>query len=154
MATTNHIDKVTAGLLRPGRLDYVIEVAALDRSGTEKLIRAVVPTDLLGEVDFDAVYAAMPEFQPAWVKAVADRAQSFAIARTAGDGVYRLTTTDLVGAARSLHPQLDLMRAASEGIAVPELGRAFDDAVKGALRGARFMDTLDGETPYTLQPTE
>ncbi len=158
VATTNHIETVTAGLLRPGRLDYVIEIAALDRSGTEKLIRAVVPTDLLGEVDFDAVYAAMPEFQPAWVKAVADRAQSFAIARTAGEGTYLLTTHDLVGAARSLHPQLDLMRAASEGVEVPELGQAFgtavDTAVRGVLTGSRFADSDDDETIYTLVPAK
>lgn len=140
VATTNHIERVTAGLLRPGRLDYVIEIAALDRGGTEKLLRAVIPTDLLGRVDFDAVYAAMPEFQPAWVKAVADHAQSFAIARTAGQGTYRLTTEDLVGAARSLHPQLELMRVASEGVHVPELHTAFEDVVSTAVDGMRIVD--------------
>jgi len=142
VATTNHVEKVTAGLLRPGRLDYVIEIKELDRTGTEKLIRAVVPTDLLGRVDFQVVYDAMPEFQPAWVKAVADRAQSFAIARTAGEGAYRLTTEDLVGAARSLHPQLDLMRKASEGAVEPEVHTALRDLIEDAVDGMQIVNAV------------
>ncbi|MGN6162577.1 MAG: AAA family ATPase, partial [Marmoricola sp.] len=40
--TTNHVDRIHKGLMRPGRLDFMIEVGALDRSGIEALIRAVV----------------------------------------------------------------------------------------------------------------
>lgn len=143
--TTNHVETVTAGLLRPGRIDYVVEISGLDRHATEKLIRSVVAADQLGNVNFDEVYGAMPDFQPAWVKAVADRAQSFALARTEGQASYRLTTEDLVGAAYSLHPQLELMRKAVEGHPEPELHTAFRAAIKDAVTGVKLVDS-DGDS--------
>ena len=152
VATTNHIETVPAGMLRPGRMDYVIPIEGLDRNGTERLIRAVIPVELLSaSVDFDAVYAEMERFQPAWVKATADRAQSFALARTGGSLHYRLTTEDLVHAARSLRAQLDLMEAATEGERTPDLDSAFRDMVRGAASGMEFADADDGATYYRLR---
>ena len=80
--TTNHIERVPPGMLRPGRLDYVIEVSGLDRVGTEDLIRAVVPESMLeDDIDFDAVYAVMQDWQPAWIKGAASRASDLGMAR-------------------------------------------------------------------------
>jgi transitional endoplasmic reticulum ATPase len=150
--TTNHIERVTAGMLRPGRLDYIVEIEALDRNGTERLLRAVIPAGNLDRaVDFGEVYDAMPKFQPAWVKAVAERALSFALARTGGRGEFRLTTADLVGAAKSLHPQLELMRAATEGHTEPEVHTAlrnlFAEGARKGLDGGGIVDE-DGDRVY------
>lgn len=146
--TTNHIEDVPAGMLRPGRLDFAVEINGLDRTGTEGLIRAVVPETLLGDIDFDAVYAEMEGFQPAWVRGTADRAKSFAIAR--GDiGTFKLTTFDLVAAAKSLHPQLKLMAAATEGAPVEAFSDAFDNRIRTAVHGMRTLD-YDGDFTGTL----
>lgn len=122
--TTNHIELIPKGLLRPGRIDATIEVATLDRIGVEKLIKAVVNPSkldgfkLLGDgsvvdtIDYDAVYAEMNGFFPAFVKEAVDRAKTWAINRT-GTG-YVLITKDLVEAARSLHDQLQRMNDAPE----------------------------------------
>jgi transitional endoplasmic reticulum ATPase len=37
--TTNHKDEIHKGMLRPGRLDAIIEIGAMDRPGVEKLAR-------------------------------------------------------------------------------------------------------------------
>lgn len=148
--TTNHIENVPAGMLRPGRLDYAVEINGLDRVGTEGLIRAVTPPGLLGDVDFDAVYAEMEGFQPAWVRATADRAKSFAIAREKGDlGKFKLTTWDLVNAARSLHPQLRLMNAATEGTPVEPFANAFAAQVRESVHGMVTLD-WDGDKTGSL----
>lgn len=148
--TTNHIENVPAGMLRPGRLDFAVEINGLDRVGTERLIRAVTPPGLLGDVDFDAVYNEMEDFQPAWVRATADRAKSFAIAREQGDlAKFQLTTWDLVNAARSLHPQLKLMQDATEGSPVEPFSAAFDNQVRTAVHGMRTLD-YDGDFTGTL----
>lgn len=140
IATTNHIETVPAGMLRPGRMDYVVEIAGLDRGGVERLLRAIIPTERLDpNVDFDAVFAETDDFLPAWVKAIGDRAQSFALARVDGSA-YRLTTQDLVLAARSLHPQLELMRKATEGTEEPQLDQVMRGMVREAVEDVRVVD--------------
>jgi transitional endoplasmic reticulum ATPase len=143
--STNHIDRVPPGMLRPGRLDYVLEIAALDREATERLIRVVVaPGKLAKNVDFDAVYAEMDHFLPAFVRATADRARSFAIHRTNGRTDYVLTTEDLVGAARSLHSQRALHQSAQDPAPLPSVDKAFRDAVTKAVNGVQMLDD-DGD---------
>ncbi len=155
--TTNHIEEVPAGMLRPGRLDYTVEIDGLDRGGVERLIKRVIPADLLDpEVDYDAVYAPMVGWQPAWLKASTDRAQAYALARTGGELNYKITTDDLVNAANSLIPQLDRMKAASQGYSVPELHEALDaqvvKSVKSAVGGmtANYAHDTD-ETAYVFR---
>lgn len=148
--TTNHIENVPAGMLRPGRLDYCVRVAGLDRNGIERLIRAVIPEALLDpDVDYDAVWAEMESFQPAWVRAVADRAQSWRIARGHGDLAYKVTTDDLVGAARSLQPQLEIMEAALEGYERPSLEVVLEHHVKKAVDSIAIVDS-DGDQSWAL----
>ncbi|MGH8880018.1 MAG: AAA family ATPase, partial [Stackebrandtia sp.] len=143
--TTNHIEDVPAGMLRPGRLDFAIPIDGLDRNGVEKLIKAVCPPGLLSDdIDYDSVYAEMDGFQPAWVKAVADRAKSFAIDRENGDLRFKLSTPDLVNAARSLHAQLSLMNDASEGTEVDPFAEAFEKAIRDAATGMQ-LNHVTGE---------
>lgn len=55
--TTNHLDRIHKGMLRPGRLDAVVHIGALDRNGVERLCRVVIDESHLDkEVDFDAVW--------------------------------------------------------------------------------------------------
>lgn len=132
--TTNHIDRVPAGMLRPGRLDYIVEINGLDRLGTERLIKRVISPDLLADdIDFDAVYEEMKDWQPAWVKSVADRSQAYALAEQLGDLTYKITTQDLVDSAISHRQQLDLMDKALEGYSDPELHVALGNEVGKAV---------------------
>jgi hypothetical protein len=134
--TTNHVDRIHKGLMRPGRLDFMIEIGALDRHGVERLLRAVVkPGQLYPDTDFDLVYKAMEGFEPAFVKATADRAKTWALNRTEGNPDYLLMTDDFVGAAQSLREQLRLLNEAHEGIPEP----AIETALRGLLR-----DELNG----------
>lgn len=153
VVTTNHIERIHAGMLRPGRLDYIVEINKLDRGGTERLLRVLLADKLERNIDFDAVYAEMTDFEPAFARATADRAATWAIARTGGKGGYKLATADLVGAARSLHPQLARLREASEGIPVPQIETALADlttkAAQEAVVGLGLKDEY-GEVTHTL----
>lgn len=133
--TTNHIERIHKGMLRPGRLDAVVEIASLDRSGVERLIKAVVVNGKLApDVDFDAVYEAMTGFLPAFVREAITRAVTFAINRLDGERNYTIDTPDLVDAAHSLRPQLDALHAAGEGERRPALASALEDTVRGAVK--------------------
>ena len=130
--TTNHVDKLHKGIMRPGRLDAVIPFGVLDRRGYERLVKAVVPESMLGDVNYDAVYEAMADFVPAFAREAVDRALRYAIART-GALPDEITTEDLVAAAHGLQEQKVLMDEARESGNPWTLDRAFNAAIDARL---------------------
>lgn len=152
--TTNHLEKIHKGMLRPGRVDAIIPIDSLDRDGIERLIKAVVPADKrLSSVDYDEVAAAMVGFYPAFVKEAIDRARAVAITTRRGRD-YALDTEAFVVAARSLRAQLDALEDAGEGARRPTLDVALATAVRGAVVGLGFNDD-DGDTRFGLgEPSE
>ena len=133
--TTNYIERIHKGMLRPGRLDAVIEIAALDRNGIERLVKAVIPPNNLADsVDFDAVGDAMEDFLPAFVREAVNRSIMFSIDRLNGATNYVIDSEDLVGAALSLRPQLDYLNEAKEGKLRPTFDVAFEHMVKKGLK--------------------
>lgn len=154
--SSNHIDRIPTGMLRPGRLDYVLEIAELDRPAVEQLIRVVVePGKLADQIDFDAVYEQMQvdgkRYLPAFVRATADRARSFAITRMDGDTGYVLTTEDLVGAARSLQPQHKLHLDASDPAPLPTFDKVVRNAVTEGVN-KMVMDLPGASLTGTMSP--
>lgn len=149
--TTNHLDRIHKGMLRPGRLDSIVEIAGLDRHGIERLIKAVVPKGKLSETcDYDAVATSMNGFLPAFVRETINRAVTFAVARTHGTGSYMIDTSDLVYAAHSLLPQLEALNDAGEGKTLPTLDKSLENLV---LQSLDKVQTWDGhnEEFYSLQ---
>jgi transitional endoplasmic reticulum ATPase len=122
----------------------------------ERLVRIVVPKNKLADdVDFNIVCAEMTGFLPAFVRAAADRAKSFALHRAGGASNYLLTTGDLVNAARSLHPQLKLHQEALEVPATPTLDNVMRGLVTEGVTGMKAMSssfpTLVMKPPSTLR---
>lgn len=118
--TTNHIDKIQKGVLRPGRLDAVIHIGELDAPGYEKLTRSLIPKTLLGDVDYDRVVAAMHGYMPAFVAEAINNSVRFAITRNNGRP-DKINTDDIVDSALSLRNQWKLMNDAGEGANKPTL---------------------------------
>jgi transitional endoplasmic reticulum ATPase len=142
--TTNHIDRIHKGMLRPGRLDAIVEVAALDRPAVERLVKVVVPVEKLADdVDYDAVYEAMEGYLPAFIRESLNRAITYAISRLQGDGRYVINTDDIVSAANSLRPQYDMLQQAEEGHVAPTLDTAFQQTVAAASRGVLNTTRID-----------
>lgn len=143
--TTNHLGRIHKGMLRPGRLDAVIKIDSLDRQGVERLIKAVVPSNKLDTgVDYDAVYAEMDGFYPAFVREAVERAKTSAVNRLNGATVYTLATADLVGAAKSLHEQLKMLEDANEGGRKATMDGIFREMFHGAQLTGNGETTSDG----------
>ena len=133
--TTNHAEMIHKGMVRPGRLDAVIHIGALDVHGIEKLTRAVIDPNLLdGHIDWEQVALAMDGFLPAFVKEAVERSLRYSLSRNKGKP-SKITTDDLVEAGLGLRPQLELMEAADE------TGRP--DALSAALRREVEKGTVD-----------
>lgn len=110
--TTNHADRIHKGMIRPGRLDAMIHIGAMDRQGVEKLCKLVIGEELDPETDFDAVFAATEGYMPAYVREAIERAVRYTIARLGRVG--QISTPDLIHACESLRPQFELQEGASD----------------------------------------
>lgn len=138
--TTNHEGSITKGMLRPGRLDALIEIAHLDRGGVERMVKSLVPASSLDDVDYDLVFDACEGYLPAFVAESVTRAKNASIVR--GEGLLLpLNTADLVNGAMSLRPQFELMQKASE----VETPATFETAMRATVRNA--IDRMDVYVP-------
>jgi ATPase family protein associated with various cellular activities (AAA) len=150
LMTTNQIDRIHEGMFRPGRLDALVPIEALDRPGVEQLVKVYVKGDRLDEVDYDEVYGAMEGFLPAFIREAVTRASSVALARVDGRAQYKITTSDLVTAASSLRPQLEQMQKAQKGEKPPTLESALGGTVRDALHGGKIMHGEDSPLVLSL----
>jgi len=112
--TSNHVEQIQKGVLRPGRLDAIIHIGELDADGYRKLIHNLIKPELIGDIDYDLVSKGFVGFLPAFVTEAINNALRYSIARTNGKP-SKIETDDLVNAALGLRRQLDLMNGAGEG---------------------------------------
>jgi chaperone BCS1 len=49
IVTTNHIDRLDPAIIRPGRIDDVIEIGPLSRKSAQRMFRAFYSRDGIGE---------------------------------------------------------------------------------------------------------
>lgn len=151
--TTNHVQRLHKGMLRPGRLDAVIHIGELEAEAVVDLIHATTPEGMLSEdVDYTAVGEAFSGFLPAFVKEAVSRATRFAISRNGGKPT-KLTTRDLVAAAASLRPQLELMSEALDAPKVDPLSEVLKDVVAEATIGVTERTRIESHyMEETMEP--
>lgn len=142
--TTNHKERIHKGMLRPGRLDAVIHIGALDTAGIMTMIRSLVPADKLGVLDSEPIGTAMRGFMPAFVREAVGRAVRYALSRGKGATDFLLETADFVDAANGLRPQLDLMEDATEGTRLPTLDASLQQAISEVLERAEVLEPDGG----------
>ncbi len=148
LATTNHVADIQKAVMRPGRLDAIVHIGALDRGGCERLIRSLVPGDDLGDIDYDAVFEAMAGYLPAFMAEATNNAIRYSLVRNDGRPA-RIETSDLVHSANGLKRQLDLMNGAHAGERpIPTIDQAVrgitEDAVRTIVHGTEVVDR-DGD---------
>lgn len=144
--TTNHVERLHKGMLRPGRLDAVIHIGELDPEGVRTLVESCLPLNLRGNINYEEVFLSMEGFLPAFIKEATQRAIRYSISRTKGKP-EPVSTDDLVASARGLDRQLGLMTGANEKKEQPTLERAFQEAVRQGADGLKLLDEdgdLDG----------
>lgn len=114
--TTNHIQKISRGMLRPGRLDSIIEMGKLDREAIIKLVRVAGTGEdgvsiVEGPLDEDAICEAAKGYMPAYISEAVTKAKAYALTRETNDGNLTITSDDIVSALIELREQYNLMRS-------------------------------------------
>jgi ATP-dependent 26S proteasome regulatory subunit len=107
LMTSNHVDSLSKGMTRAGRIDAAIEIGSLDVEGIQRLISSMFEPSMLDEnIDWEAVYESMHEYEPAFIINTFAGAKNAGLIRT-GSLEFTLTTEDFVAAANGLRTQHD-----------------------------------------------
>jgi len=145
LMTTNNPDQIVKGMLRPGRMDAVVEIGPLDTEGIERLIEALVPAELLDKnIDWEHIGNAAEGFLPAFLREMIDRAKRYALDQLDENQAFKLGTSDFADAALGLRTQLKMMQEAGEGTPRDALSEALKRAIAETINATAFVDS-DGD---------
>ncbi len=155
--TTNHIEKIHRAMLRPGRLDALIEVKDYDKEALCRFIRIQAhdrsgQSLLEGELDEDRIFEAGRGFVPAFLTEAVGRAKLYAISRGADADNVRLVSEDIEAALVQMRLQWNIMNETAVVEKAPIdthlttlVSRVTEDAAKRAI--AEY-----GQAPHGINP--
>lgn len=137
--TTNDLESINPAMLRPGRLDAVIEVLPPNGMTAARLLRAYCGDSLPKDADISEAGKLLAGQIPAVIAEVAKRAKLAELRRTPrGTMVRGLSAESLIEAARTMQGQINLLaRRTQEGITkLPTLDSALNALVETAVGSA------------------
>lgn len=144
--TTNELGEINQAMLRPGRLDAVIEVTAPDAEAVQKLLRVYGGSSIAPDEDLSEAGAELAGQIPATIAEVVRRATLSQLAlNRPGERVTSITGAALADAARTMSRQLALLNRPTDKTTEPSItdavvktvDKAVDKAVNVVLNGAR-----------------
>lgn len=147
--TTNHVENINPAMLRPGRLDAVIQVRAPDAHAVQALLRLYSRGLIPADENLDEVGRVLKGHIPAVIREVVERSKLNTIMRLSKDEAFTLKQGDLLVAAESILAQVELInpKKLEPRNIFKEMGTAAgSEMAKGLLVAA----ILKGEHPGVL----
>jgi len=138
--TTNFIERIDPAMTRAQRLTSQIEIGFLDRAAIELMLQKVLGDQLDTDIDYDAVWAEVKDYGPAFIRSTFEKARQVSLTRNHQAGI-KLSTSDLVSAARSKKAQNDLHTAMS-ATKVEDEPTVESVLVKALLQGPEFRKAV------------
>lgn len=136
--TTNHLLDINPAMLRPGRLDAIINVEAPDAEAVERLIRLYGNGTISADEDLTEAGQILEGTIPAVIAEVVKRAKLSQLRlQEKGTQVTSITAEAIVIAAKSMKGQVDLLAQQS---AVKVVEPTFKDVIGGAVVHALGID--------------
>lgn len=110
VATTNALEKITPAMLRPGRMDAVINVTPPDQETVVKIIRAYGGDAIEADADLTGAGEALQGMIPAIIAEVISRAKKVQLKLLPpGTKVQKISGEAIVEAAKTIKQQADLL---------------------------------------------
>lgn len=107
--TTNNVDKITTAMLRPGRLDTIVQVRAPDANAAIRLVKLFAGDQLAADQDFTQVGELLAGCIPAMIQEAVKRSKLGAVRRAARGGKLEITARDVEIAAISMVAHMKLL---------------------------------------------
>ena len=134
--TTNHLDNVNQAMLRPGRLDAIINVERPNADTAERLVRLYGGEAIEAEEDLTEVGKALSGQIPAVIEESVKRAKLFQLALLdKGQAVTGISAEALRQASVTMTTQIDLL-AETEEEKKPNLDSAMAEVVASVVKAA------------------
>ena len=131
--TTNHLENVNQAMLRPGRLDAIINVETPDAPTAERLVRYYGGLAINPQEDLTEVGLALAGQIPAVIEEAVKRAKLFQLSLLEeGAAVEDISAEALRQSAATMTKQIELL-AEPEAREVPTLDKAFHQSVRRAV---------------------
>lgn len=138
VVTTNEIETINPAMIRPGRLDAVIDVTAPDAEAAERLVRFYAGNQLPADADLTEVGKLLNGYIPASIQEVVKRAKLSQLSlQEPGTPITGLTAEALENASRSMdahHKLLERLSAPKE--TPPTLQTVMVDTIRNEVEGA------------------
>jgi len=133
--TTNHIENISRAMLRPGRLDAVINVNPPDTIAAEKLMRLYARGLIKGSEDLTEAANELAGTIPAFIREAVERSKLYAISHLGNGETLQLTGKDLAIAAKGMKAHLALMEPPKprELSTMEQFGKTFGEHVAKAI---------------------
>ncbi len=143
--TTNHVEQINKAMLRPGRLDAVIDVTPPDAPAARKLMRLYGRTRLDAADTLERAGLVLAGQIPAVIREAVERAKLYAIGR-AGGGQFVITDQDIADAAAGMQQHLDLLETKVPSKTAPSLQDIVAEAVDASTEDlASKLATVGGQ---------
>lgn len=135
--TTNHLENVNQAMLRPGRLDAIIDVEKPDAKAAERLVRYYGGDSIKSTTKLTRVGKILEGQIPAVIEEAVKRAKLFELALIEpGKKVEDISAEALTHSAATMTKQIDLL-ADKPKHELPTLDAAFRDTVQKAVKTDR-----------------
>ena len=135
--TSNALENINAAMLRPGRLDAIIDVTPPDAEAVERLIRSIAGSSVDANTSLTEAGIVLSGKIPAVIAEVVKRAKIVQLRRQApGTLVTKLTEAALLEASKTMARQLDLLQSKidTKNPVVPSVDQAIGALVSTAVR--------------------
>lgn len=84
--TTNHLEKLSQAVLRPGRCDTLVQVTRPDAEAARRLVKLYGRGLIADDADYDRIGTALADHLPAEIREAVERAKLAAIRRLSQEG--------------------------------------------------------------------
>lgn len=106
--TTNHVELINKGMLRPGRLDSVITISPPNKDSVQQLLRVYARGLIALDENLEMVGQELSGQIPATIREVVERSKLRGISKINGNGLI-INQQDLLNASREMKAHLALL---------------------------------------------
>lgn len=138
--TTNHVEQLPPAIMRPGRLDTIIQLKPADDETAARLVKFYAGALLDPESDFVRIGAATSDNIPATIREIVERAKLFALARTQSTD-FLINHEDIEVSALGMKEHLELLGKRRDHAESPleQFGRAIGVQVAHGMTAGRAV---------------
>ncbi len=143
--TTNHLGSIERTMVRPGRIDAIIEFPPPDHATIERFLRFYGGKLIAADVDLMKSCDALEGAIPAIVREAVERAKLYALSRGADPFAIQLTDKDILVSVATMKNHVEFFKSKRDDVVSPEeaVGRALKTllTVQGTTTDELRVDT-------------